>query len=220
MIVRWMMAAGAALALAAPATGQTAMNAAAPSTTVAPASADTLDTDAARFVDARAREALDILQDEALSEADKKTQFRAMVDEIADVNRISRFVLGRYARGASEEELAAFQTVFREYAIGVYEDNLSAYAGETLRVLGSVERRPGDTIVQTQVQGGAQDNPIPVNWRVLERDGVRKVVDVEVLGVWLAVNQREEITGIIGQAGGEISAATEALETRLDADGA
>lgn len=174
------------------------------------------DDRAEAFVAENANEALAILNDSQVPLADKKERFRALVDEIADVPKITRFVLGRYSRGADATELAEFSEVFRRYAIGIYESRLGEYAGETLRVTGSTDRKPGDSVVHTEIAGGAQDDVLPVNWRVLtDETGVSKVVDVEVFGVWLAINQRDEIVSVIQNNRGQLSAATEALRDAL-----
>lgn len=178
----------------------------------------TLADDAAEtFVAENASKALTILADTSIELEDKEIAFRTLIDEITDVPKITRFVLGRYRRGADEAEMAEFAEVFRRYAIGVYEDRLGDYAGETLTVTGSTDRRPGDTIVHTEITGGSQDDALPINWRVLtDDDGVQKVIDVEVYGVWLAINQREEIVGIIQDHRGRIPAASQALRAKLD----
>lgn len=179
------------------------------------------DTAAETFVTQKANEALQILNESDIPLQDKKARFRALVDEVADVPRITRFVLGRYSRGLDQAELAAFSEAFRSYAIGVYEERLGDYAGETLEVTGSTERAPGDVVVHTQIAGGNQGEPLPVNWRVLTNDaGEMRVVDVEVYGVWLAINQREEIVGIIENNRGQVAAATQALRSKLNELGA
>lgn len=173
------------------------------------------DTAAESFVSEHANEALQILNDGSAPLADKKARFRALVEDVADVPRITRFVLGRYARGLDDASMSAFSEVFSAYAIGVYESRLGDYAGETLVVTGSTDRAPGDTVVHTQVSGGSQSQPLPVNWRVLTNEGVHKVVDVEVYGVWLAINQRDEITSIINNNSGRVAAAIDALRTKI-----
>ena len=48
-----------------------------------------------------------------------------------------------------------------------------------------------------------------------------KVLDAQVAGVWLAQTQREQITSVIGNAGGNIQAAIDTLCGRIqdqDAD--
>lgn len=188
-----------------------------------PASAqDTSAQQAEAFVQANAASVIDTLQ--ALQDGEReieevRAEFRQRIDDLADVDRITDFVLGRYRRTASAEELQAFASVFREYAIGVYEAELANYAGQTLSVTGSVTRSPGDYVVRSEVTGGPEGRTYEVNWRVLERDGELQVLDAEVFGVWLAQTQREQILSIIGNNQGRVSAATQALQARIQ-DGA
>ncbi|EAP91615.1 MAG: hypothetical protein CMH89_08710 [Oceanicaulis sp.] len=173
--------------------------------------------DAEAFVQTQANQVIETLSELQSGQTDLEAvrqDFRDRIDELADVERISNFVLGRYRRTASEADLNAFRTAFRNYAIGVYESELSAYAGQQLDVTGSVTRNPGDYIVRSRVFGGPQNEEYEVNWRILETDGDLKAVDVEVLGVWLAQTQREQILSVIGDNGGDVSAATEMLRNR------
>lgn len=171
--------------------------------------------DAERFVQTQANAVIETLN--ALNAGERElgsvqAEFRDRIDALADVERVSNFVLGRYRRTASPEELDAFRDAFRNYAISVYESELSAYAGQQLDVTGSITRRPGDYIVQSRVFGGPDGQEYDVNWRILETDGDLRAVDVEVLGVWLAQTQREQILAVIGNNRGQISAATEMLQ--------
>ncbi|MGY6532998.1 MlaC/ttg2D family ABC transporter substrate-binding protein [Glycocaulis sp.] len=171
------------------------------------------------FVEREAQRVIDALQAWREGEVDMDTlrrDFRDRVDDLADVERITGFVLGRYRRGADPQALEEFSEVFREFAIQVYERELGHYAGQTLSVTGSVTRNSGDYVVRSVVRGGNGEPDVPVNWRVLVRDNEMKVVDAEVMGVWLAQTQREQITGIIGNARGDISAATRVLRERIE----
>lgn len=175
--------------------------------------------EAEQFVQTNAEAVIDTLQ--ALEEGEReleavREEFRERIDTLADVERITNFVLGRYRRTASQADLQAFRETFREYAISVYETELTNYAGQTLTVTGSVTRSPGDYVVRSEVSGGPQGETYEVNWRVLERDGALQVLDAQVFGIWLAQTQREQILSIIGDNRGDVSAATQALEERLD----
>ena len=188
----------AAAALLAPAAALT------PALGLAPALAqsDARDASAEQFVQAEASRALSILQ--VGSDAEKIRQFRVFVDRVADVPRITTFVLGKYARSISPDQYRQFAVVFREYASNVYESRLDDYHGETLKVTGSVVRRPGDVIVNSAVVGGAQKQPVPVRWRVLQSGAGWHVVDVEVNGVWLAITEQQDFVSTIDNAGGNI----------------
>ena len=173
--------------------------------------------DAEAFVQNQANQVIETLTELNAGQTDLPTvhaEFRERIDALADVDRISNFVLGRYRRTASEDELNAFRNAFRTYAIGVYESELSTYAGQQLDVTGSVTRNPGDYIVRSRVYGGPNNEEFEVNWRILESDGELKAVDVEVLGVWLAQTQREQILAVIGDNRGDVSAATSMLRNR------
>jgi len=173
--------------------------------------------DAEAFVQTQANQVIETLSALESGERDLasvRQEFRDRIDELADVERVSNFVLGRYRRTASEDVLSEFRTAFRNYAISVYESELSAYAGQQLEVTDSVTRREGDYVVRSRVFGGPQGEEFDVNWRILETDGELKAVDVEVLGVWLAQTQREQILSVIGDNGGDVSAATEMLRNR------
>lgn len=190
--------------------------------TGAAAAQETSAFEAEAFVESNARsviETLQALQDGERDLAEVRAEFRDRIDQLADVERITNFVLGRYRRTASEEDLDAFRETFREYAISVYETELTNYAGQTLTVTGSVTRSPGDYVVRSEVTGGPDGRTYDVNWRVLESDGELQVLDAQVFGVWLAQTQREQILSIIGDNRGQVSAATEALNARLETSG-
>jgi len=183
---------------------------------------DTSASEAEAFVESNAQRVIETLQALQAGERDLdevRAEFRDRIDRLADVERITNFVLGRYRRTASEEDLAAFRETFREYAISVYETELTNYAGQTLSVTGSVTRSPGDYVVRSEVTGGPDGRTYDVNWRVLESDGELQVLDAQVFGVWLAQTQREQILSIIGNNRGQVSAATEALNDRLQNSG-
>ena len=167
------------------------------------------------FVREKANEALQILADDTLDHDAKSQRFRAFIDEITDVRRVARFVLGKYARGADKQKLDEFTDIFRHYARGVYEAQLDHYSGETVTVTGSQDRRPGDSVVTSTMSGGQLGDPLDVNWRVLTRHGRKLVLDVQVYGIWLALQQRTEITTVIANHGGSIDAAIDVLQTRI-----
>lgn len=180
---------------------------------------DTTASQAEAFVETNAGGVIDTLQ--ALQEGEReldavRAEFRQRIDDLADVERITNFVLGRYLRTASQDTLETFRATFREYAISVYETELTNYAGQTLTVTGSVTRSPGDYVVRSEVTGGPDGRTYEVNWRVLEADGDLQVLDAQVFGVWLAQTQREQILSIIGNNRGDVSAATQALRERLE----
>ena len=177
------------------------------------------DPAAEAFIQEQAQKILTILADHKLSTPEKQRVFHQVVDEVADVPRISTFVLGRYARQLTPPQRRGFDAAFRTYAEGVYRDRLGDYHGEVLKVIGSVARRPGDVVVDSLVSGGQVVRPLPVSWRVLKSDGPWKVVDVQVKGVWLAITQQQDFVATLDSHGGDIQVLIQQLETARAATG-
>ncbi len=176
------------------------------------------DVQAEQFVQTEAQRALTILANRGIGTAEKTRLFRAFVDEVADVPRITQFVLGKYARIATPAQRQSFAAVFREYASNVYESRLDEYHGETLKVTGSVVRRPGDVIVNSVVVGGAQSKPVVVAWRVLGSGASWKVIDVQVAGVWLAITEQQDFVSTIDNAGGNVDVLIRQLQQKVQAE--
>ena len=59
----------------------------------------------------------------------------------------------------------------------------------------------------------ADGDEMTVRWRVMERDGAWRVVDVEVSGLWLAIEQRAQIAAIMDKPHATIDDAIAALDS-------
>ena len=173
------------------------------------------DQGAEQYVQTQAQRALSLLSDTSMSSTAKISAFRALVDQIADVPRITRFVLGKYARTATPAQRQQFDPLFRTYAQDVYETQLNQYHGETVRVTGSVVRNPGDVIVNSVVSGGKLDKPAPVSWRVLNAGAGWKIVDVQASGVWLAITQQQDFVSTIDNAHGDVGVLIAQLQANV-----
>jgi len=185
-----------------------------PALPVSPAAAQSSQRDlgAEQFVQTETLRALRILNDQG--DAQKIRAFRAFTDQVADVPTITHFVLGKYNRSITPDQYQRFATAFRDYASSVYESRLDDYHGQTMKVTGSVVRKPGDVIVTSVVVGGGQNQPIPVRWRVIHGPAGWKVVDVEVNGVWLAITEQQDFVSTIDNAHGDVGVLIAQLEKR------
>jgi len=162
------------------------------------------DASAEAFVQQGAREVLAVLNDRTKSDAAKKDAFRVLINRLIDVPKVTRFVLGKYARSATPDQFNRFSTAFRTYVEGVYMKRINDYHGEKVIVLASLVRKPGDVLVTTQLAGGRSQQPTNIIWRVLNDGSGWKVVDVQVSGVWLAITQQQDFVATIDNNGGKI----------------
>jgi ABC-type transporter MlaC component len=165
------------------------------------------------FVQKNIEKGYDILNDTSLSDEQRQAQFRDFILSFTDLHRIGIFSLGQYANGASKADIESFIEAFTDYTVAVYESRLSKYRNESLKVTGSVERASDDVVVSAGIVDPIHPNePIHVAFRVRPaNDGHLIVTDVQVEGVWLALNERSDLTGFLQQHGGAISALAKSL---------
>ena len=159
------------------------------------------------FVDTNVSRGLAILNNKGLSADQRKAQFQTFILGLTDMHRIANFTLGVYKRSATQQDQDAFAVAFQSYAIAVYQSYFTKYSGQTLRVTGSQEKSPGDTIVTTQMidpNDNSGQQPLEVDFRVLGDSGKFVVIDFSVSGIWLAIEERDQFSSFLGQNGGSI----------------
>ena len=171
---------------------------AAPSAAASPAEA---------FVQANVNKGLAILNNKGMSAEQRRSQFEGFILGLTDMHRIANFTLGVYKRSATPAEQDQFAAAFQSYATAVYQSYFAKYSGQSLRVTGSQEHAPGDTIVQTQLidpNDHSGQQPLEIDFRVLGDNGKFVVIDFSVAGIWLAIEERDQFSSFLGQNGGSI----------------
>jgi phospholipid transport system substrate-binding protein len=174
-------------------------------------------TPAESYVQQNVQKGLAILNNHTITDAQRRAEFRDFLTSLTDIKRIAVFTLGAARRTASPADIDAFINAFRDYAVAVYEARLNQYAGQYLKVTGSTERSPGDSIVATVLVDPsgktAGQEPIEVDFRVVGNNGSFVVIDVSIAGVWLSLEERDQFTAFLEQNNGNIQALAAHLET-------
>jgi phospholipid transport system substrate-binding protein len=157
------------------------------------------------FVSGNIQAGFDILNDPAASVVQRRERFAAFLLGLTDVRRVALFMLGRYADGASQADLDAYVAAYQEHVQSVYQSYFARYAGQSLHVMSSRERAPGDFIVTTNLTGNGAA-PMEVDFRI-RTDGAKPLLlDIGVGGVWLAPAQQAEFLSVLAQNNGDIKA--------------
>ncbi|MCC6714067.1 MAG: ABC transporter substrate-binding protein, partial [Gammaproteobacteria bacterium] len=116
-----------------------------------------------------------------------------------DFEAASRLVLGRHWRTASDEQRARFTEAFKQLLVRTYANALFQYADETI-VFKPSQTDGEHVVVKTEVtQQGA--HPIPVNYRMHQKNGEWKAYDVFVDGISLVVTYRGDFGSRVNQSG-------------------
>jgi len=158
---------------------------------------------AATFLDTMRERAIAGLTDTSRSEEEREALFRELLNETFDIERIGRFVVGRYWRQADADDQEAFLQAFEDAIVQRFLPLFSQYKGEQLIVGEAMPdtKNPKFTVV-TSTYVDADGRQVKTDWRLLERNGKYKVFDVVVEGVSMAITLRSEYASVIKNQGG------------------
>lgn len=159
------------------------------------------------FISGNIQAGFDILNDPGTSPAQRRDRFAAFLLRLTDVKRVALFLLGRYAATVSQADLDAYVAAYQDYVLAVYQSYFARYAGQSLHVVASRERAPGDFVVTTNMVG-AGTAPMEIDFRVRTDGPAPVLVDLGIAGVWLALAQRDEFLAVMAQNNGDIKALT------------
>ena len=177
----------------------------------APSALAARDTSAETYVQQNASQALQTLGNRGVSAAERRRLFDVLMRQFSDMDRIAMFVVGRYSAQLRGDPALRQQWVntFKDYAVAVYEDQLTAYSGSNIRVTGSTERIPGrDIVVNSEITPRGQ-RALPVQWRLLRSGDAWKVFDVSLIfeggnQIWLAQAQQLDFLSQLDQNHGDM----------------
>jgi len=119
-----------------------------------------------------------------------------------DFASMSKWVLGKNWRDATDQQRDSFVNQFRTLLVRTYARALLEYSEEEIKFLPS-EPNPGSNliVVKTEVDQPGGTAPIPIHYRMHVSGGEWKVVDVSVDGVSLVSTYRGSFASEIQKGG-------------------
>src|SRR4051812_31436481 len=144
---------------------------------------------ASAFVGRVVGEAVHVLGDRHLPDGRKRDQIRGLTLEALDFDALARLSMGQHWRGLSEGQRRDFTEAFKQHLINTCCEMTSGFSDERVTVLGEREEAKGDRTVNASV-GGTDDNGnkveyAKVDFRMRQKEGQWKVIDVSTMGVSL-----------------------------------
>ena len=136
-----------------------------------------------------------------------------VIDPHADFDKISVLVLGKLWKTASNEEQERFKQEFQILLVRTYSRAFVEFNNWSIRFL-PIQMESGATkiIVKTEVTQPSQQ-PVEVNYRMLQSKGEWKVYDIMIDGVSLVTNYRSTFSEQI-KTKGSLSAVIDDLAKR------
>ncbi len=171
---------------------------------------------AVAFVRALGDTAIRELAPNDITPAQRETKFRELLRANFDLPRITRFTLGRYARRASEAEMAKFTTLYEELAVLTYAQMFGLYAGHSFKVTKQLGA-PGDKYVMVVSELTDKNGALAarLDWQLLVETSRYAVVDIRVEGVSMAIAQRDDFTAFLDKNNGDMPALLKELAGKV-----
>jgi phospholipid transport system substrate-binding protein len=149
------------------------------------------------------------------SQEEKIRIFRKLFTENLDLDFIGKYVLGRYWRTATPAQKKEFITRYKEFNVQTWSKRFDEFKGKHFVSAGvSSANNPDQIFVNTTVP---MENaaPVSVKWRVYERGGEMKVIDIIIENVSLAQTARNEYTSFIAKSPDGVAGLLENLRQKV-----
>jgi phospholipid transport system substrate-binding protein len=150
-------------------------------------------------------EVLDTIRNDKAIQAGDFPRVQKLVDERimprVDFDKMTRLAVGRAWRGATAEQRSALTTQFRMLLMRTYSGALSKVSDQKVRLRpGRAQDGASDVIVRTQIVA-SQGDPVQLDYRLEKTAAGWKIYDLNILGVWLIENYKNEFTATLNQGG-------------------
>ena len=156
---------------------------------------------ATAFVASLGQAVVAILENPALSPAERVDRYRAQFDKAFDWDRIGAFAIGQYQRGVPREKFVAYRDQFAQHMTNIYAAKFADYSGERFLVKGEWQfGRGGSEFTALLVRRDGSD-PVKLAFKLVRIGEAPRIYDVVIDGVSLLVAKRAEMKGIIAARG-------------------
>lgn len=173
------------------------------------------DSGAGAFINTLGSRAVEIMKSKGSSTFEQReAQFKDLLVEGFHIKTISRFVIGKYWKQATDEQKKAYDDIFVAFITRVYAARFDAYSGETFEMVETIKDSSGDEWVRTRIKRPDGGQAIAVDYRVRMFDGQYKVIDVVVEGISMLNTHRVEFASVANKRG--VEGLIEELHARLN----
>ncbi len=173
-------------------------------------------SEAENFVKNVTAEAIKDIINANVPQAEKDARFSTLFNKALDLDFIGQFVLGRYWRTATPAQRKEFIAVYRQLNVSTWSKRFDEFKGKEFVFKGTSPSKSKGQIFVNSVVPMDEGEPAKVDWRVREKNGDYKVVDIIIENVSLAITARNEYTAFIKNNAGGIDALIANLKTKIN----
>lgn len=170
---------------------------------------------AEKFIKDTTTEGVEQIINADVSQAEKDKRFHKLLNNALDLDFIGQFVLGRNWKTASAQQREEFITTYRDMNILSWSKRFNEFKGKNFVFKGTTPSTSKGQIFVNTVVPMEQGEPAKVLWRVREKNGSYKIVDIVIEGVSLAQASRSEYTAFIKNNPGGLNALITDMKAKL-----
>ena len=123
-----------------------------------------------------------------------------LIIPVFDFNNMSRWILGKYWKQASEEQRNVFTSEFKDLLVRTYAKAVLGFSNERVELL-DTQTNPKNNMVKVNTQIISDAGVTPVNYYMHNSDGSWKVVNVAFEGISLVETYRKSFASVIRNDG-------------------
>jgi len=147
-------------------------------------------------------EVLAVLKDASLTPEARKERIVQIAYARFDFPTMSKLVLARYWKRFDAAQRESFQKEFKDFLAHRYGDRIDRYEQESVEIVGERSSKTGDAIVETRIHRPRAES-VAVDYRLRERGGDWRVIDVKIEGISLVSNYRDQFHEVLSHGGPE-----------------
>jgi len=149
-------------------------------------------------------DAISVLKDGQLDPAHRAAKFHGLMARDFDIPLMARFALGRYWKKSDLSQRSAYVEAFTGFMLHHYASKIAGAKIASFDVQSARRAGKRDVMVQSRItqRGG---RVVKLVWRMRQRNGQFRVIDVVAEGISLALTKRQEFAAIIKANGGNVA---------------
>lgn len=166
-------------------------------------------TSAQAFAGKIGKQITDIVANGSISSSARLSKFVTVFKKNADFPSMGRFALGRYWKKLKATDRPGYYRLVEKVVVGSMFGRLNEYAGNRYKISVNTCRPKGSKgnqfIVQGPITNAAGQVTTQVLWWLLaKKNGSYKVFDIQIAGVWLTQQKRDEFTSFVKSNSGDV----------------
>lgn len=157
--------------------------------------------DSARaFVDELGNKALEIIKQGGAGKVDTRKKLESLFEDSVDIEWVSKFVLGKYWRQASDAQKSLYKEKYKYFLITHYTSKFSDYSDESFKIHDVKEQQSGEYQLTMEIVRPREPS-VYVDYRIRAKEKGFAIFDIIVEGVSLITTQRSEFGSVISRKG-------------------